>query len=179
MADPGMMRSPSFKRFITCGSVLLLLLYLVFWPFWWLVLKTSKQGMQSILYGVFCGELPAPIEEAVYIQECDVRSHMARAEMNDKELQKEVFDKTKLMVEVIEKKSAIDRKKLEEKLKKEGKASNGSKTEYTPNSTASDEKITPIEEEDEESTTGSTTTTATGSATSRNDKKKRNRKRKT
>ncbi|KAG5361475.1 putative oxidoreductase C19A8.06 [Yarrowia sp. C11] len=178
MADPGMMRSPSFKRFITCGSVLLLLLYLVFWPFWWLILKTSKQGMQSILYGVFCGELPAPIEEAIYVQECDVRNHMARPEMNDKELQKEVFDKTKLMVEVIEKKSAIDRKKKEDKLKKEQekKGKTGSK------SAASDEKITPIEEDEEETTastasTASAATSATESTGSKN--KKRNRKRKT
>lgn len=179
MADPGMMRSPSFKRFITCGSVFLLLLYLIFWPFWWLVLKTSKQGMQSILYGVFCGELPAPIQEAVYVQECDVRDHMARPEMNDRELQKEVFEKTKLLVEVIEKKSAIDRKKREEKLKKEGKT-NPAKTEPSP--AANDEKITPIDEEDEEesATTASTTTASTTSTgSSKNEKKKRNRKRKT
>lgn len=188
LADPGMMRSPSFKRFITCGSVFLLLLYLVFWPFWWLVLKTSKQGMQSILYGVFCGELPAPIQEAVYVQECDVRDHMARPEMNDRELQKEIFEKTKLMVEVIEKKSAIDRKKREEKLKKEGKAS---PAKAEPKPTANDEKITPIDEEDEEestangstangsTTTGSTTTGSTTTGSAKNDKKKRNRKRKT
>lgn len=183
MADPGMMRSPSFKRFITCGSVLLLLLYLVCWPFWWLVLKTSKQGMQSILYGVFCGELP-PIQEAVYVQECDVRDRLARPEMNDLELQKEVFDKTKLMVEVIEKKSAIDRKKREEKEKKE-KAKAGTKATPESTSTAStsssftgSEKITPVVEEDEEETTATGSTTGSGTS-QKSDKKRRNRKKKT
>ncbi|KAG5358297.1 putative oxidoreductase C19A8.06 [Yarrowia sp. B02] len=173
MADPGMMRSPSFKRFITCGSVLLLLLYLLFWPFWWLVLKTSKQGTQSLLYAIFCGELP-PIEEALYVQECDLRDKLARAEMNDPELQKEVFDKTKLMVEVIEKKSAIDRKKRENEEKAKENKGTKSKTESKP--AANDEKITPIEEEEETSTTTGSTTS---SATQKNDKKKRNRKKKT
>lgn len=188
MADPGMMRSPSFKRFVTCGSVLLLFVYLLCWPLVWLVLKTSKQGMQSVLYGVFCGELP-PIKEAVYIQECDVRERLARAEMNDPEIQKEVFDKTKLLVDVIEKKSAIDRKKEEAKQaakdKKEGKPAAAAATEKPTKSEkpaapskkpspGSSDRITPIIEEDE----STTTTGSTSEKSEKSEKKRRNRKKK-
>lgn len=47
--DPGFTRTPGSRRWLTLGSLWGLLLYVVMWPFWWLVLKSPQMGAQSFL----------------------------------------------------------------------------------------------------------------------------------
>ncbi|KAI5295750.1 hypothetical protein KEM52_000370 [Ascosphaera acerosa] len=49
LADPGFTRTPGMRRYLTGGSLWMLLCYLITWPLWWLVLKDPNQGAQTIL----------------------------------------------------------------------------------------------------------------------------------
>lgn len=120
VVDPGMMRSPSFKRFFSMGSVLGLIVYLLFWPIWWVFLKTSLQGAQSLLFAL---KNPDIIEqtEASYISECRVRNHPPRKELKNAELMSKLYDVSSEMVLAVEKESVrrIKRQELEQKRAKE------------------------------------------------------------
>jgi NAD(P)-dependent dehydrogenase (short-subunit alcohol dehydrogenase family) len=48
--DPGLVRTPMLRGFVSWGSIWGLLLYLLFWPFWFLLLKSAWQGAQTILH---------------------------------------------------------------------------------------------------------------------------------
>lgn len=117
IVDPGMMRSPSFKRFFSMGSILGLIIYVLLWPLWWLFLKTSNDGAQSILYAAMA---PAVVEgegpefATKYISDCTIRSKPPRKELEDAELQKSLFDVSGKIIEKAELES-VKRAKLAEK----------------------------------------------------------------
>jgi NAD(P)-dependent dehydrogenase (short-subunit alcohol dehydrogenase family) len=69
--DPGMMRSPGTRRWISFGSVLGLLIYVMTWPLWYLTLKSSKEGAESFFTGLYD---PSVIDGpgGVMIRECKV-----------------------------------------------------------------------------------------------------------
>jgi hypothetical protein len=48
--DPGVVRTPLSRGFLSMGSVWGLVLYIVMWPLWFIVLKSAWEGAQSILY---------------------------------------------------------------------------------------------------------------------------------
>ncbi|KAA8915967.1 hypothetical protein TRICI_001884 [Trichomonascus ciferrii] len=117
VVDPGMMRSPSFKRFVSCGSLLGLFLYILLWPIYWLFLKASNNGAQSHLFAMLSPD-PKDTHEVSYISECTIRSKPPRKELNDRELQKQLFEVTEKLVLETEKKSVIAKKR--EEIKKGG-----------------------------------------------------------
>ncbi|ODV58752.1 putative oxidoreductase [Ascoidea rubescens DSM 1968] len=137
VVNPGMMRSPSTKRFISFGTLIGLLFYILIYPLLWIVLKSTYQGSQSIFFTLMNGELTHS-KKFHFIQECSIvnKQKFSRKELNDEELQKKLFDKTKDLIKDIEKKSAIERKKqkilqnknkpLKEKLKSKSNANNPS-----------------------------------------------------
>lgn len=114
VVDPGMMRSPSFKRFMSFGAIWGLLLYLLLWPIWWLFLKTSIDGSQSILYAAMCPDV-TDSKEVSYISECRIRNKPPRKELDDQELQKDLYDFTEKIVLDVEKKKVAEVKRREQK----------------------------------------------------------------
>lgn len=111
IVNPGLMRSPSTRRFLSMGSVWGLLLYLVMYPLYWIVFKNTYEGAQSIFFALWA---PILLQEpgGNLIQECKIITP-ARYEYQDEELQAKVFDKTDDLITKLEKKSAIERKKQE------------------------------------------------------------------
>lgn len=111
LINPGLMRTPSTRRFLSMGSVWGLILYVLMWPFWFLVLKSGVQGVQSFIFA-----LSAPIFIKLtggnVIQECKIVTKV-RKEMDDEELQKAVFQNTETIIATLEKQAAIQRKRNE------------------------------------------------------------------
>jgi len=48
--DPGLVRTPLLRSFISFGTISGLFLYLILWPLWWVVLKSTWRGAQTILH---------------------------------------------------------------------------------------------------------------------------------
>jgi hypothetical protein len=48
--DPGLVRAPMLRGYITFGSLWGLFMYLILWPLWWIILKSAWGGAQTILY---------------------------------------------------------------------------------------------------------------------------------
>ncbi|KAA8650414.1 hypothetical protein EYZ11_003373 [Aspergillus tanneri] len=116
IVDPGFSRTPGTRRWLTGGSLWGLLMYLLTWPFWWLVLKSPQQGAQGILYAAM---------EAQYnrgtggwmIKECR-EVDFARNEVRDEEIGKQLWEFSEKQIEVKEKESAV-RRVLQQKEKEQ------------------------------------------------------------
>jgi len=48
--DPGLVRTPMLRTFLSLGSIWGLLVYLIMWPLWFVILKSPWEGAQTILY---------------------------------------------------------------------------------------------------------------------------------
>lgn len=121
LVDPGLTRTPSFRRFVTFGSLFGLLVYLIMWPLYWLFLQSPIGGAQSHLYAAMSPEFEDTLEVR-YVGQCKIRNRPPRRELADPEAQKLLYDNTEKFIEVVEKKSAIARKKEEQaKAKEAGK----------------------------------------------------------
>ncbi|KAF5855086.1 hypothetical protein ETB97_010109 [Aspergillus alliaceus] len=125
VVDPGFSRTPGTRRWLTGGSLWGLLLYLITWPFWWLVLKSPQQGAQSILYAAM---------EAKYgrgtggwmIKECR-EVDFARTDIKDEEAGKLLWQFSEKQIELKEKESAVKRALAnKEQQEKENQTSNNS-----------------------------------------------------
>lgn len=123
LVNPGVMRSPSTKRFLSFGTIWGLIFYVLIYPLLWIFLKSTWQGAQSFFFGLMNPNLDN-LPGGNFLQECSVVQKKTRSELSDEELQKKLFDKTEKVVAELEKKSAIIRKKQEaiaEKKNKKGK----------------------------------------------------------
>lgn len=111
IVNPGFMRSPSTRRFVSMGTVWGLIMYVILYPIFYLFLKSTSQGAQSIFYALY-----APVFKESYggnlVQECKIIKP-ARKEYGDEELQKRLFDATEKHIAALERNSAIQRKKDE------------------------------------------------------------------
>lgn len=114
VVNPGIMRSPSTRRFISMGTIWGLLFYILLYPLWYIFFKDAVQGSQSLLFALYAPVLAAK-DGGNFIQECKILTKL-RPELNDIELQDEVFKETAARIEKLEKLSAIERKKQEKKL---------------------------------------------------------------
>ena len=73
--DPGIVRTPLSRGFLSMGKIWGLLLYLVMWPVWFVVLKSAWEGAQSILH---CAMSPIEYDKrgedgwqtSVYCRDC-------------------------------------------------------------------------------------------------------------
>jgi NAD(P)-dependent dehydrogenase (short-subunit alcohol dehydrogenase family) len=130
--DPGWSRTPGMRRYLTVGSLWGLFAYLVMWPFWWLVLKSSDQGAQSFLFAAMEAVMGQG-EGGKLVKECRVVPIM-RHEVTNENLQQALWQETERTVEALEKDGAVKRaaeKKVREereKLEKEAKESNATAT---------------------------------------------------
>ncbi|KAL9625253.1 MAG: hypothetical protein Q9160_000655 [Pyrenula sp. 1 TL-2023] len=107
IVDPGFCRTPGTRRWLTGGSLWGLLLYLLTWPFWWMVLKSPQQGAQSHLLAVMEGAL-AVSGGGFMIKECRQREFL-RKEVSDEDVAKRLWEFSEKQIEQIEKQGAVKR----------------------------------------------------------------------
>ncbi|KAH3668839.1 hypothetical protein OGAPHI_002594 [Ogataea philodendri] len=120
VVNPGIVRTPSTRRVLSLGTVWGLFLYVLMYPIWWFLLKSGEHGMQSFLFAMNTPEL-VKRKGGNYIKECSIVSNETRSELKDEQLQATLFDKTKELIEVLEKRSAIERNRTKIKPKEEKK----------------------------------------------------------
>lgn len=119
MVDPGWCRTPGMRRYLTFGSLWGLALYLVMWPLWWLILKSSEQGAETFLHAVMEESLTRG-EGGQLLKEC-IEAKVYRDEVFDETLQKKLWEVSEKAIEVLEKEGALKRagekKDVEEEVK--------------------------------------------------------------
>ncbi|EEB08117.1 short chain dehydrogenase [Schizosaccharomyces japonicus yFS275] len=69
MVDPGLVRTPGLRLFLSLGTVWGLILYLLTWPIWWLFLKGTNAGAQSVLNAI-CSPQYGMMKEPILLREC-------------------------------------------------------------------------------------------------------------
>ncbi|KAJ5881028.1 oxidoreductase C19A8.06 [Penicillium subrubescens] len=121
VVDPGLSRTPGTRRWLTCGSLLGLLVYLLTWPLWCLILKSPQQGAQSILYALM-EENYSRGEGGWMIKECR-EVDCARRDVRDEDLGKRLWEFSEKQIEEAEKESAVRRavEKKEKEVQEEKK----------------------------------------------------------
>lgn len=107
MVDPGLSRTPGTRRWLTGGSLLGLVLYLLTWPIWWLVLKSPHQGAQSILYAAM-EEKYQRGEGGWLVKECR-EVDCARRDVRDEDVGKRLWEFSEKQIEEAEKEGAVKR----------------------------------------------------------------------
>ncbi|EEP75868.1 conserved hypothetical protein [Uncinocarpus reesii 1704] len=131
VVDPGFSRTPGTRRWLTRGSLLGLLLYLITWPIWWLILKSPEQGAQSFLLAAMeagfsaVGETEAEKKErrvgiagGTLIKECRQREVLRKEIMDDK-IAERLWKFSQEQLERTEKASAL-RRAVEKGRREEG-----------------------------------------------------------
>ena len=130
LVDPGFTRTPGMRRWLTMGSLWGLAIYLVMWPFWWLVLKSPFQGAQSFLRAAMEAQLGRGVGGR-YIKECRERE-VLRQEVDDEAVARRLWEFSEKQIEALEKEGAVKRalaKKEAEKKQKKKQADAGRRTE--------------------------------------------------
>ena len=112
LVDPGFSRTPGIRRWLSWGSLLGLLLYLVLYPVWWFVLKSPDMGAQSFLYAAMEEKFSKRDSEGgSLIKECRVRNFL-RKEVEDEDSQKKLWEYSERMVQEAEKRGAVERARV-------------------------------------------------------------------
>jgi NAD(P)-dependent dehydrogenase (short-subunit alcohol dehydrogenase family) len=123
LVDPGLTRTPGTRRWLTGGSLLGLLLYMLTYPIWWLILKSPTQGAQSYLFAAMDAEYGRGTG-ARLIKECREYEPL-RGEVRNEEVAKGLWEFSEKQVEQLEKEGAIKRNEA----KKEEAEKNSEKKE--------------------------------------------------
>ncbi|KAL1646914.1 hypothetical protein SLS58_003050 [Diplodia intermedia] len=111
--DPGWTRTPGMRRHLTFGSLWGLALYLIMWPFWWLVLKSPDQGAQTYLYAAMEAQL-GKAAGGKFLKECrEVR--FMRGEIEDEKVQQGLWQASERTIEELEKRGAMARAQQKKK----------------------------------------------------------------
>jgi NAD(P)-dependent dehydrogenase (short-subunit alcohol dehydrogenase family) len=129
LVDPGFSRTPGMRRWLSMGSLWGLLIYLMTWPFWWLVLKSPEMGSQSLLTAVLEAELGRN-SGGRFIKECK-EAVMQRPEIKDEQVAKELRIFSDKQVAALEKEGAVRRalkKKQEDEKQSTATSAAGSTT---------------------------------------------------
>lgn len=119
LVDPGYSRTPGMRRWLTGGSLVGLLLYLLTWPLWWLILKSPDQGAQSYLFAAMELEYGHGTQGGKLIKECREIQPL-RPEAQNEEIAKTLWEFSEKQIERLEKQGAVNRalKKKEEEAAK-------------------------------------------------------------
>lgn len=116
LVDPGLARTPGMRRWLTRGSLWGLLIYLAFYVFAWLFLKSPYMASQSLLYAMMDGSV-IRLPGGRLIKECmDV--DCARRDVDDEEVAKKLWESSDQLIERVEKQQAIKRAKAKKEQKK-------------------------------------------------------------
>lgn len=148
IVDPGYSRTPGTRRWLSGGSLLGLMTYLITWPFWWLILKSPDQAAQSFLKAAMEAEYAA-VPGGKMIKEC-MEMQALRQEVKNGDIAKELWEFSEKQVERLEKAGAVKRAlakkeaEMEEKtngtVKKDEAAASGTEKTTTPGSRRSKKK---------------------------------------
>ncbi|KAI5798920.1 hypothetical protein EDC01DRAFT_22948 [Geopyxis carbonaria] len=114
--DPGYARTLGTRRWISFGSLFGLFIYMVTWPFWWLILKSPDSAAQTILTAAMspeCGAGPG----GKYLKECKGQPYRKEG-ITDPELGNQLWEMSVKMIAELEKESA-KRRAIEKKRAKE------------------------------------------------------------
>lgn len=121
LVDPGLVRTPGMRRWLSMGSLWGLLTYVLLWPVYWLVLKSPAQGAQSFLTAAMEADLGRGMGGRMLKEGRDKR--YARSEVMDEKAQKELWEFSEKQVTILEKegaaKRAVEKKEAEAREKKE------------------------------------------------------------
>ncbi|EON96617.1 putative retinol dehydrogenase 13 protein [Phaeoacremonium minimum UCRPA7] len=120
--DPGLSRTPGMRRWLTRGSLWGLFVYLLFYFFSWLFLKSPTMGAQSVLFAAMSEDLGRGAGGKL-IKEC-MEVDLARKDVKDDEVAKKLWESTDKLIEKVEKQAAQKRalqKKEREQQEKEDK----------------------------------------------------------
>lgn len=121
-ADPGWVRTPGMRRWLTRGSLWGLVLYLMLYFWAWLLLKSPAMGVQSILFAALEGSI-ALENGGKLIKECR-EVDFARKDVKDEDVAKQLWESSDKLIEKVEKEAALQRarmKKEQEQREKEAK----------------------------------------------------------
>lgn len=114
IVDPGWSRTPGMRRYLNFGSLWGLAVYLIMWPFWWLVLKSPDQGGQTFLFAAMEAEFGRG-DGGQFLKECK-EAKIYRNEIDDEEAQKRLWGMSEKAIETLEKDGA-KRRAVEKKAK--------------------------------------------------------------
>ncbi|QSL65650.1 hypothetical protein MERGE_002963 [Pneumocystis wakefieldiae] len=115
VVDPGFVRSHMTLRFLSFGSLWGLLLYIIMWPLWYIVLKSCKQGAQSLLYCIMSSECGTG-QGGKLIVKCSMRDISTKKYINS-DISSNLWKITETYIMDVEKKEAIKRNILKKKHK--------------------------------------------------------------
>lgn len=119
--DPGYSRTPGMRRWMTRGSLLGLLIYMLTYALTWMFLKSPFMSAQSILFAAADGSVIRD-PGGKFIKEC-TGVDFARKDVKDDEAAKKLWESSDKLIETIEKQAALKRagekKKREEQEQKE------------------------------------------------------------
>lgn len=119
IVDPGLSRTPGMRRWLTGGSLIGLLVYMLTYPLWWLTLKSPEQGAQSYLLAAMEAEYGHGAGGKL-IKECRELQPL-RPEVRNDEVAKKLWEFSEKQIEQLEKEGAVKRalaKKEAEKAEK-------------------------------------------------------------
>ncbi|KAH6635383.1 hypothetical protein B0J18DRAFT_418647 [Chaetomium sp. MPI-SDFR-AT-0129] len=119
LVDPGLARTPGMRRWLTRGSLWGLGLYLVFYVFAWLLLKSPEMAAQSVLFGVMESSL-VRVPGGRLIKEC-MEVDCARKDVDDEEVAKKLWEASDKLIERVEKQQAVKRAKAKKEQEKDEK----------------------------------------------------------
>ncbi|EPY52361.1 short chain dehydrogenase [Schizosaccharomyces cryophilus OY26] len=101
VVNPGIVRTPGFRRFISFGRIWGLFLYLLLWPFWWLLLKGTLKGAQSFFHAICSPEFGATTEYLL-VNECTMIPP-SRKEIADPEYAEKLIKAADAQIDLVEK----------------------------------------------------------------------------
>ncbi|KAK4238838.1 hypothetical protein C8A03DRAFT_43442 [Achaetomium macrosporum] len=116
LVDPGYARTAGMRRWLTRGSLWGLLLYVVFYLFAWLLLKSPHMAAQSLLYAAMEGSLGRG-PGGKLIKEC-MEVDCARKDVDDEDVAKKLWESSDKLIEQVEKELAIKRAKAKKEQQK-------------------------------------------------------------
>lgn len=108
LVDPGLTRSPMTRRVLSMGSLWGLLLYLMMWPMWWIVLKSCREGAETILFAAMSQEVAKEKELKLY-RDC-AEAMIRRPEVFSKSFGEKLWKLSADNIKQLEKASAVQRK---------------------------------------------------------------------
>ena len=138
MVDPGLVRTPGMRRWLSMGSLWGLLVYVMMWPLWWLILKSPNMGAQGILQACMEAELGRGVGGR-FMKECRDRE-LLRQEIQDEKVAMELWQFSENQISALEKegavKRALDKKEQEIREKEKAKTTSTEEGTSTPINTA-------------------------------------------
>ncbi|KAI9686212.1 MAG: hypothetical protein M1822_003867 [Bathelium mastoideum] len=108
LVNPGFVRTPGTRRYLSMGSLLGLAFYLATYPFWWLVLRSPNQGAQGFLHAAMEAGFGRGEAGGWLVRECR-EAEYARKEVQDEVIQRELWELSERTVERAEKEGAVRR----------------------------------------------------------------------